>query len=124
MKNQRPVNLDLTKFHFPITAILSILHRISGVVLFLFSPYLLYLLQETIASQSRFEDLAAHLNQPVMKIGVWVFLGALSLHVVAGLRHLMMDMGLGESLQTARASSRWTLVIFVVLLILAGVWLW
>lgn len=124
MKSQRPVNLELTKFSFPLAAIVSILHRISGIFLFAGTAVLLWLLDASLASEERFLALQETLTQPLWQIVIWAVLAALAYHVVAGVRHLLMDVGIGDSLQGGRRSALLTLVLAVMLMILAGVWLW
>jgi len=123
-QSKRPVNLNLTKFHFPVMAIISILHRISGVVLFFLSPYMLWLLQESLRSESSFQNLQEHLQRGCCKFLIWVLLSALTYHSVAGIRHLVMDMGWGESLKWGRIGSYIVLVVSIILIILAGIWVW
>ncbi|MDQ2075428.1 succinate dehydrogenase, cytochrome b556 subunit [Marinimicrobium sp. ABcell2] len=124
MKNQRPVNLDLTKFSFPLAAIVSILHRISGVFTFAGVAILLWLLDASLASEDRFFALQETLTQPLWQFVIWTVLAALAYHVVAGVRHMLMDVGIGESLKGGRRGAQLTVVLAVVLMILAGVWVW
>lgn len=124
MKSQRPVNLELTKFSFPLAAIVSILHRISGIFLFAGTAVLLWLLDASLASEERFLALQETLTQPLWQIVIWAVLAALAYHVMAGVRHLLMDVGIGDSLKGGRRSALLTLVLAVMLMILAGVWLW
>jgi succinate dehydrogenase / fumarate reductase cytochrome b subunit len=87
VNSQRPVNLDLRTIKLPVTAYTSILHRISGVILF-------------------------------------VILSALLYHLVAGVRHLIMDMGIGETLEGGKLGSKIVIAVSVVVIVLAGVWIW
>ncbi len=122
--NNRPVNLSLSTIKFPITAIVSILHRISGVFLFAGAGVLLWLLDKSLASEESFVSLQQLLNQPIWQLVVWVVLAALAYHVVAGIRHLLMDCGIGESLRGGRLGAWLVLIAAAVLIVLAGVWLW
>lgn len=124
MKNQRPVNLELSKFSFPVTAIVSILHRISGVFIFAGVAILLWLLDASLKSEDSFLAVQQTLAQPLWSFVVWLVLAALAYHLVAGVRHVLMDLGLGESLQGGRLAAKLTLVVALVLMVLAGVWLW
>lgn len=124
MRTERPVNLDLTKFKFPIMAISSICHRITGVLLFLFLPLALYLLYASLHSVDCFAAVVVLLSHPLMKIAVWLMISSALFHLVAGIRHLFMDLGYGETLETARSTATSVFVIAAVLIILAGVWLW
>lgn len=121
MKDKRPVNLDLTKFHFPVMAIVSILHRIAGVLLFLAIPFLLYLLDQSLTNAHTFNML---LTNSWNKFFLWVALAALGYHLAAGVRHLLMDFGCGDHLPGAYKVAWTTIVVAVILIILAGVWVW
>lgn len=121
VRKQRPVNLDLTTIHFPVTAILSILHRISGVLMFLAIPLMLWVLEYSLNSQDDFNQLSAILSSFSMRFIVWVVLSALLYHVVAGIRHLLMDGHLiSESLKSGRMSAWIVLFVSFVLIALLG----
>lgn len=124
MNSQRPVNLDLRTIKLPVTAYTSILHRISGVILFLGLIVLLYGLDMSLASEESFEELKACLASPLAKLVIWGLLSALLYHLVAGIRHLFMDAGVGETLEGGKAGSKIVLAVAVVLIVLAGVWVW
>ncbi|ROQ20470.1 succinate dehydrogenase, cytochrome b556 subunit [Marinimicrobium koreense] len=124
MKNQRPVNLDISTIKLPITAIVSILHRVSGVFLFAGVAVLLWLLDGSLASEEQFVALQETLTQPVWQIVVWAVVAALAYHMVMGVRHLIMDCGIGESLKGGRLGAKLALAVAVVLIVLAGVWIW
>ena len=101
----RPVNLDLTAFRFPIAAIASILHRISGIVLIFGVGYLTYLLSLTLKSPTSFEWVFTAVHSTYHGFLVWVVLTAVAYHFFAGIRHLLLDFHIGDSLQVSRASS-------------------
>lgn len=124
MNKQRPVNLDLFTIKFPITAITSILHRISGVLLFLLIPLFLWMLSASLGDSVRFAALQDLLSCFVSKLLLLSFLAALFYHLLAGIRHLLMDAGWGEELVQARASARGLIVLTVIFVLLAGIWLW
>lgn len=124
MNKRRPVNLDLTSMKFPPMAIASILHRISGVVIFLFLPFLLYHLDQSLTSEATFLSSVIFLNLGYGKFLLWACLSAVVYHLFAGIRHLLMDFGIGETLQGARQSAIATILISVVVSILIGLWLW
>lgn len=124
MKNQRPVNLDISTIKLPITAIVSILHRISGVFLFAGVAVLLWMLDASLASEEQFVALQETLTNPVWQVIIWAVLAALAYHLVAGVRHMLMDCGLGESLKGGRLGAMLVVVLSVVLIVLAGVWVW
>jgi len=95
-KVERPVHLDLTRMTFPPMAIVSILHRISGVLLFLLLPFALYLLHHSLSSQDSFDQLQHQLHSPMMKLLSWILISSVAFHFFAGLRHMVMDCGIGE----------------------------
>ena len=121
-KQKRPVFLNLFQMKFPPTAIVSILHRITGVVLFLGLPFLLYILQQSTCSFDRFITIFP-LNVG-FKFLMWVIGSSALYHLCAGIRHLVMDMGWGESLSQARVTAYVMLVLLVLIIIGMGVWLW
>lgn len=123
-EKQRPVYLNLAQYRFPPMAIVSICHRISGVLLFLFLPLMLYILHQAIHSADSYASLNLCLQAVGMKFLVWVMLSALWFHVVAGIRHLLMDLGIGESLKGGRLGAYAVFVIVALLMIVMGVWVW
>lgn len=124
MKQKRPINLNLFTIRFPVPAIVSILHRASGVVLFLLLPLLIWMLSESLGSESSFNALQTTLDVWCFKLLIWLVLSALAYHLVAGIRHLITDLGVCESLPCARMASYFTLMISGALIISLGVWLW
>lgn len=124
MNKQSFVNFNLLTIQYPLTAIVSILHRLSGVFVFIFIPFLLWLLDASLGSAAAFEHIRSVIMNPVIKILLWLILVALWYHLLAGIRHLLMDMGIGEDLQSGRRSAKVILTITFILAILTGVWLW
>lgn len=125
VNKKRPVNLDLGTIKFPPMAIASILHRISGVVLFLLLPVLLEFLQLSLASEESFSQLLqVTLNSFLIKLLLWAFFAALTYHLLAGIRHLLMDLGVGEHLPQGRHSATGVIVCSIILTILLGIWIW
>jgi len=124
VNSQRPVNLDLRTIKLPITAYTSILHRVSGVILFLGIVVMLYALDKSLASEEGFAEVQACLTSPLAKLIIWGLLSALLYHLVAGVRHLIMDMGVGESLEGGKLGSKIVIAVSVVIVVLAGVWIW
>lgn len=125
VKKQRPVNLDLSTIRFPVTAIASILYRISGVITFVAVGILLWLLGLSLSSPEGFLQAAAVMDSFIVKFIMWGILTALAYHIVGGVRHMLMDFGyLGETLQIGTRSAQICFGITVVLSILAGVLVW
>ncbi|QEM94165.1 succinate dehydrogenase cytochrome b556 subunit [Kosakonia radicincitans] len=125
VKKQRPVNLDLTTIRFPVTAIASILHRVSGVITFVAVGILLWLLGLSLSSEDGFLTASAIVNSFFVKFILWGILTALAYHAVGGIRHMLMDFGwLEETFEAGKRSANLSFVITVVLSILAGVLVW
>ncbi len=127
MKDQqkkRPENLNLLTIRFPLPAIASILHRISGVILFLMIPLLLYALHASLASQSDFDALRESLTSPLAKLVFWILGSAFIYHFIAGIRHLLMDINIGIELKSGKLTALITLILSVLLIVLMGIWLW
>jgi len=124
VKTKRPKNLNLFTIHFPIPSIVSILHRISGVILFLLIPLMLWVLNSSLSSEEGFNNLAQFLATPWVKFVLWGVLSALIFHFVAGIRHLLMDINIGIELKSGRFSSILTIIVALILILLTGVWLW
>ncbi|WAS99841.1 succinate dehydrogenase cytochrome b556 subunit [Rouxiella chamberiensis] len=122
VKKQRPVNLDLQTIQFPVTAIASILHRVSGVITFVAVGILLWLLGTSLSSPEGFAHAAAIMDSFFVKFIFWGILTALAYHVCGGIRHLLMDFGvIEESLAVGKLSAYIAIGITVVLSVLAGV---
>ncbi|WP_312593747.1 succinate dehydrogenase, cytochrome b556 subunit [Stutzerimonas nitrititolerans] len=124
VKSQRPVNLDLRTIKLPITAYTSIIHRVSGVILFVGVAIMLLALDASLSSEEGFAEVKAYLSSPLVKLIVWGLLSALLYHLVAGIRHLIMDAGHGETLEGGKLGSKIVIAVSVVLILLAGVWIW
>jgi len=124
VNKKRPVNLELSSIKFPPMAIASLLHRISGIALFLLLPMMLFLLNKSLRSEPFFLETKILLTNPYYKLAVWAFSAVLIYHVIAGIRHLLMDMGFGEHLETGRRSAILVIVLSTILTIFLGIWIW
>ncbi|KTD18171.1 succinate dehydrogenase, cytochrome b556 subunit [Legionella jordanis] len=124
MNQKRPINLDLRTMKFPPMAIASILHRVSGVVLFLLMPVMLYFLAMSIQSPESFANLQNRLANPSYKLVLWAFSAAFIYHLLAGIRHMIMDMGFGEDLRPGRQSAILVIILAIILTLLLGIWIW
>ena len=123
MNKNRPVNLDISTIKLPITAYVSILHRVSGIVLLGGVLVLIWMLDLSLASESSFNELKATLSQPLVTFIVWAVLAALGYHSAMGVRHLIMDIGIGESLEGGRRGAWIAAAVAVILIISAAGWL-
>lgn len=124
VNSQRPVNLDLRTIKLPVTAYTSILHRASGIILFVGLAIMLYALGKSLGSEEGFGEVKACMTNALAKLVIWGLLSSLLYHLVAGIRHLIMDMGIGESLEGGKLGSKIVIAVSVVLIVLAGVWIW
>ena len=119
----RPIDLSPTSF-LPVTAVASIAHRVSGAFLFVGSGYLIWLLDRALGSESGFAEVGSLLETLPGRVALWAVLVALSYHLLAGIRHLLLDFHLGDSLKGGRRSS-WTVLVLAALAAIGlGVWLW
>lgn len=103
--HHRPIYLNLFQLHLPVAGWVSILHRVTGVVLFIGLPPGLYLLERSLSDQSGFSDVSAMLGRPAARLLLLLVIGALAHHVFAGLRHLALDIHWGAEKSTARRSA-------------------
>lgn len=124
MEKIRPKYLDLLKIRLPLPGWVSILHRISGVALFLFIPFLLWFLQSSLVSPESFDDFRSSLAHPLVKLILIGLLWAFLHHFFAGIRYLALDVNWGIELPQARATSVMVLVASVVFTLLIGARLW
>lgn len=124
MNKKRPVNLDLGTLRFPVMAITSILHRISGIVLFVLLPLILFLFGRSIQSEESFNQANILISEPYYQFFIWGFCTALAYHILAGIRHMVMDLGCGESLCAGRRTAVLVIVLAVLSSIVLGIWIW
>lgn len=85
---------------------------------------MLYALDTSLSSPEGFEQIGEVMAHPLAKLITWGLLSALLYHLVAGVRHLIMDTGHGETLEGGKLGSKIVLIVSVVLIVLAGVWVW
>lgn len=123
MKHSRPKNLNLFTIRFPIPAIVSILHRMSGAFLFLLIPFSLWLLEYSL-TPAGFEAIQQALDSVFFKLFFWVLFVPFCFHLIAGIRHLLSDIHIGDTLKMGRRMAMLTFVVSGLLIILAGIWIW
>ncbi len=125
VNSKRPVNLDLTTIQFPLPALTSIAHRISGVILFVGLIFAFWALDKSLSSPEGFIAVRDTLaNNVLAKLIAWGLLSSLAFHFVAGITHMLMDAGYGVTLEGGTKKAQITVVASAVLIILAGVWVW
>ena len=124
VKDNRPVNLDIGTISLPITAIVSITHRGTGVFIFAGVAMLLWMLDTSLSSPEGLEQVKACLAQPMAKLALFAILVGLIFHSCAGVKHLIMDLGYGETMEGGILGARLVFAATIVLSILAGLWIW
>lgn len=128
-KKIRPKYLSLPALLFeirlPIPGRVSILHRVSGALLFFpFAAWLLYLLDTSLASEAGFEHVRGYLLLPVAKLGALVFIWAYCHHFCAGIRYLFLDLNKGIELAPARRSAFAVIIVSLLMTAFFGWKLW
>jgi succinate dehydrogenase / fumarate reductase cytochrome b subunit len=118
LKKKRPLWYNLSLLNLPLPGVVSILHRISGALLFLFAAWLLYLLDGSLTSPERYAAITATLAHPLAKLVLLGLLWAFLHHLCAGVRYLFLDIHKGVDLPTARLTSG---LVFAVSLALTAV---
>lgn len=121
----RPVYLNLVRIRLPLPGLVSILHRLSGALLFLFLPLLLGLLQMSLGNPTSFANFAAIVANPLVKLILFGLAWAFLHHLFAGIRYLVMDVSHNAAtLERGRQSSAIVLIVSLVLTVIIGVRLW
>lgn len=118
-KDTRPVNLDLGTIELPVTAYASITHRVTGVLMFFSSFLMLWALDASLQSEASFDGLAKVMSSAPAKGIAWVIATVMTYHALAGIKHLVMDAGVGESLRGGVIGAR---VVFLLAALSAVVW--
>lgn len=121
----RPVNLNLFAFRFPLAALASITHRVTGVLLLAGVGLLIYLADTALSSAEGFADARALINGGgFATFLLWATLVALVYHLLAGIKHILLDFHIGDTVPVAFGASIAVIVLTVIDAVLLGVWLW
>ena len=115
-KKKRPLWYNLSPLNLPLPGLVSILHRVSGAMLFLGLIEFLLLLDMSLASESGYAQVGEWMRAPIVKLLVIASIWGLLHHLCAGIRHLFLDIDIGTSLHAARRSA---FAVFVVSLLMA-----
>lgn len=122
MKKQRPVNLDLTTIKLPSAGKASILHRITGVAMFFALLFVIWAWATSLASADGFSLVTDVMNGAFGKFVAIGTLSAFSFHLIGGIRHVVMDMGYWEELESGNTSANVAIGLWIVLtIVIAGV---
>jgi len=118
---------DLPSYRLPVAGIVSILHRVSGALMFLLMPFIIWMFDTSISSEISFARFKSVFNQGAGPLPGWfVKLVALALiwaflhHLVAGIRHLWMDVRHAVSKEFGKSSAIWTLALSMGLTLALG----
>jgi len=122
--HKRPKHLALWQIKFPFPAIVSIVHRVTGVGIFLLLPFLICLLNKSLLSQGSFDEFREIITHPLAKLVLLGLLWAYLHHFCAGIRYLFLDIDKGMSLPSARRSAGAVVAVSVTLTIVIGGLLW
>lgn len=122
MKKQRPVNLDLTTIKLPSAGKASILHRVTGVAMFFALLFVIWAWATSVASAEGFALVSDLMNGFIGKFVAIGTLSAFSYHLIGGIRHVVMDMGYWEELQSGNTSANVAIGLWIVVtIVIAGV---
>jgi succinate dehydrogenase / fumarate reductase cytochrome b subunit len=124
VRKERPKNLDLATVKFPITATASILHRVSGIIVFIALAIFLLLLNYSLASETDFVRVAGYFDNILIEFVMWGSLTGLAYHAVFGVRHMIQDLGFWEEMDSASLSAKVGFIVTAVLSVLAGGLVW
>jgi succinate dehydrogenase / fumarate reductase cytochrome b subunit len=113
--------LNVFRIRYPITAIVSIGHRISGILLFLSIPLLIYFLDRSLESSSGYTEVVNILASGFFRMFLVFLTGIFVLHLLAGIRFLLIDLDLGLDSSTANKTS-WIVIILTAIVIIIGGW--
>lgn len=121
MTTNRPVFLELWRIHLPVGGVVSILHRVSGLLMVLAIPVFAWLFAQALAGPEGFAATALFLAHPLARLLLLLLAWALLHHLFAGVRYLLIDLGLGVQRPAARRSA-WTALAaaLAVTLVVAG----
>lgn len=108
---KRPKNLNLFSVKFPMSAVMSVGHRVAGVLLFLLIPYFIYLFQLSIVNEAGFIQLTTILDSPLAKVFFLITIWSLAHHFLAGIRYFLLDLDIGIEKKWAQKTA--VLVMFL-----------
>ncbi|NMM36986.1 MAG: succinate dehydrogenase, cytochrome b556 subunit [Glaciimonas sp.] len=125
VKKERPefrnIHLtDIARYRMPLAALVSVLHRISGALIFLMLPFILYLLDSSLTSEISFDYFKGFASGWFVKLIILVLSWSYLHHFCAGIRHLVMDTHMGLDKDSARKSAMGVLVVSLFLAVLVA----
>lgn len=118
---KRPIYLNLFQIRLPIGGVASILHRVTGALLALMFPFALYLLQGSLQDPAVFSNIAAQLNTFTGRFGFLIIVWIFAQHFFSGVRHLLLDIGIGDGKASARLSAWFSFLASGLVVLLIGI---
>jgi succinate dehydrogenase cytochrome b subunit len=118
---KRPVYLNLFKIRLPVGGVVSILHRVTGVLLVLVLPLAIYMLQRSLQDPAAFRDITARLGAPAGKFALLIVVWIFAQHFFSGIRHLLLDIDVGIDKAAARRGAWLTFAASLAVAVLTGV---
>ena len=117
---QRPKYLNLIQIRLPIPGMVSIAHRISGVLMFLAIPFVTYALHTAVRDETGFLEIGAIMDNIVIKLMLLILTWSLLHHLLAGIRYLLIDMDIGVDKPSARTSAAMVMAVAVIAALITG----
>ena len=119
--------IDALQYRLPLAGVVSILHRVSGLLMFALMPFIIWLFDTSLTSEVSFERFSAAFSSGIgfvpgllVKLVVLALLWSYLHHFIAGVRHLWMDMTHSVTKEQGHSSAVFTLVASVLLTVLLG----
>jgi succinate dehydrogenase / fumarate reductase, cytochrome b subunit len=106
---------QLAQYRLPLAGKVSILHRVSGLLLFIALPFILYLLDQSLTSEISFDAFKGFLANPIVKIIALVLSWAYLHHFCAGIRFLLLDTHVAVNKEGGKQTAMIVLVVSLVL---------
>lgn len=114
-QKKSPVFLNLLKIKLPLQGILSIFHRVSGVILFLFIPVFIYFFERSLQGEAGFDEVVSMLNSTAVKLFFALICWGLAHHLFAGIRYLLLDFDVAIDKKPSRISAQ---IVFILGLVI------
>jgi succinate dehydrogenase / fumarate reductase cytochrome b subunit len=122
--HNRPVYLNLFRIQLPVTGMVSIIHRVTGVVWVLLLPVLAYVLHRSLSSESGFQWVVSLWSERSIRLLTLISVLTLMQHFFSGVRHLLLDLDMGVSLPVARTTAWFCFALTAILALWLGVCWW
>ena len=122
--HNRPVYLNLFRIQLPVTGMVSIIHRVTGVIWVLLLPVLAYVLHRSLSSESGFQWVVSLWSERSIRLLTLISVLTLMQHFFSGIRHLLLDLDMGVSLPVARTTAWFCFVLTAILALWLGVCWW